>query len=70
MKPTSPIIPPEEELKVESGEIEVDFLPKLWPKNLEQQFLELNILENKSARSETSEIYINESQNYTINFLC
>lgn len=70
MELTSPIITPEEELKAESGEIKVDFLLKLWPKNLEQQSLELSILENKSARLEILEIYIDESQNYIKNYLC
>ena len=48
--------------------MEVDTTLTLWTENLEQQSLELSSLENnrfESPGSETSEIYINESQNHT-----
>ncbi len=59
---------PEVELETESNKMEVDAPLTLWTKNLEQQSSELSSLEDdrcESSESETSEMYIEESQNHT-----
>ncbi len=70
MEPTSPMAAPEEELEAGSSEMEVDSSLTLWPKSLERQSSELSTIEDESARSETSEMYIDESQNHTKDYSC
>ncbi len=62
---------PEEVPEAESNEMEVDTSFTLWTKTLERQSSELNSLEDdrfESSRSETSEMFVNESQNHTKKF--
>lgn len=59
---------PEEEPEAGSSEMEVDTSLTPWTKNLEQQSSDLGSLEDdrfESPEPETSEIYVDESQNHT-----
>lgn len=70
VKDKRPAAPPalEETLDVRSTEMEVDTVSTLWTNNLEPQSLERSLLKDnefESFRSETSEIYADESLNHS-----